>query len=192
MVLFLCYPVNSTVLHDPLYSVLIQDIYPWDAYPKAESERQMLKWGWILRKGANLWLLQWRWETSKSRFLHLPYVVGGVQLLNRVQLFVTPWTADRQVSLSFTISWSLFKLMSIESIMPPNHFILYHPLLLLPSIFPSIRVFCNELALCIRRPKYWSFSFSIIASNEYLGLISCSINAEWMNGWMNECLISNV
>ena len=181
------------MLHDPLYSVLIQDICPSDAYPKADSVGQVLKWGWILRKGANSfckWLLQWRWETSKSRFLHMPYVVGSVQLLSHVQLFATPWTVPCQASLFFTISWSLLKLTSIESMMPPNHLIPYHPLLLLPSIFPSIKVFCNELALCIRRPKYWSFSFS--ASNEYLGLIFCSINAEWMNGWMNECLISNV
>ena len=81
-----------------------------------------------------------------------------VQSLSRVWLFVTSWTAACQASLSFTISWSLLKLMSIESVMPSNHFILYHPLLLLSSIFPSIRIFSNESALCIRWPKYWSFS----------------------------------
>ena len=86
--------------------------------------------------------------------------------------FVTPWTAARQASLSFIISWSLLKLMSIESVMPSNHLILCHPLLLLPSIFPSIRVFSNESVLCIRFPKDWSFSFSISPSNEYSGLIS--------------------
>ena len=85
---------------------------------------------------------------------------------------VTPWTAARQAPLSFTISWSLYKLMSIESVMPSNHFVLCHSLLLLPSIFPSIRVFSNESALCIRWSKYWSFSFSISPSNEYSGLIS--------------------
>ena len=96
--------------------------------------------------------------------------------LSRVQLFVTPWTAARQASLSITNSWSLLKLMSIESVMPSNHLILCHPLLLQPSIFPSIRVFSNESALRIRWPKYWSFSFSIISSNVYLGLISFRID----------------
>ena len=95
-----------------------------------------------------------------------------VQSLSRVQLFVTPWTAICQASLSFSISWSLLKLMSIESVMPSNHLNLCHPLLLLPSVFPSIRVFSNESALYIRWPKYWSFSFSISPSNQYSGLIS--------------------
>ena len=84
---------------------------------------------------------------------------------------MTPWTAALQASLSFTISQSLLKLMSIESVTPSNHLILCHPLLLLPSIFPSIRVFSNELTFCIRWLKYWSFSFSISPSNEYSGLI---------------------
>ena len=87
-----------------------------------------------------------------------------------------PWTAARQASLSITNSHSLLKLMSIESVMPFNHLILYRPLLLLPSIFPSIRVFSNESALCVRWPKYWSFSFSISPSNEYSGLISFRID----------------
>ena len=94
------------------------------------------------------------------------------QLLSHVQLLATPWTAAHQVSQSIVNSQSLLKLMSIESVMPSNHLILCHPLLLLPSIFPSIRVFSNELVLHIRRPKVWSFSFSISPSNEYLGLIS--------------------
>jgi len=89
-----------------------------------------------------------------------------------VWLFVTPRTAAHQASLSITNSWSLLKLMSIESVMPSNHLILRHPLLLLPSIFPSIRVFSNESVLRVRWPKYWSFSFSISPSNEYSGLIS--------------------
>jgi len=84
----------------------------------------------------------------------------------------TPWTAAHQASLSITISRSLLKFMSIESMMPSNHLILYRPLLLPPSVFPSIRVFSNELALCIRRSQYWSFSFSIRPSNEYYLLIS--------------------
>ena len=99
-----------------------------------------------------------------------------VQSLSHVWLFVTPWTAARQASLSFTISQSLLKLMSIELVMPSNHLILCYPLFLLPSIFPTIRVFSSELVLRIRWPKYWSFSFSISPSNEYLGLISCRID----------------
>ena len=96
---------------------------------------------------------------------------GSVQLLSQVRLFVTPWTAAHQASLSITNSQSLFKRMSIVSVMPSNHLILCHPLLFLPSIFPSIRVFSNESALCIRWPKYWSFSFRISPSNEHPGLI---------------------
>ena len=94
-----------------------------------------------------------------------------VQALSRVRLFAIPWTAARQASLSITNSRSLLKLLSIELVMPSNHLILCHPLLLLPSIFPSIRVFSNRSDLCIRWPKYWSFSFSISPSNEYSGLI---------------------
>ena len=88
-----------------------------------------------------------------------------------IWLFATPWTAAHQASLSFIISWSLLKLTSVESVMPSNHLILCHPLLLLPSVFPGIRIFSNELALGIRWPKYWSFSFSISPSSEYSGLI---------------------
>ena len=96
----------------------------------------------------------------------------SVQSLSRVQLFVTPWTAAHQASLSITNSQSLLRLRSIESVMPSNYFILCCPLLLLPSTFPSIRVFSNESALHIRWPKYWSFSFNISPSNEHPGLIS--------------------
>ena len=95
---------------------------------------------------------------------------SSVQLLSRVRLFVPQWTAAHQASLSITNSWSLLKLRSIELVMPSNHFILCCPLLL-PSTFPSIRVFSNELVLCIKWPKYWSFSFSLSPSNEYSGLI---------------------
>ena len=105
-------------------------------------------------------------------FLRLKNVV---QSLSRIQLFVTTWAATRQASLSFTISWSLLKLMSTESVMPSNILILCHPLPLPPSVFPSIRVFSNESALHIMWPKYWSFSFSISPSNDYLGLISFRI-----------------
>ena len=104
---------------------------------------------------------------------------NSVQSLSHVQLFVTPksrkgvlWTAACQASLSITNSWSLLKLMSIVSVMSSNHLILCHPLLLLPSIFPSMGVFSNESVLCIRWPKYWSFHFSISPSNKYSGLIS--------------------
>ena len=103
-------------------------------------------------------------------------VCVSVQSLSRVRLFATPWTAARQASLSITNSWSLLKLMSIESVMPSNHLIFCRPFLLLPSIYPSIRVFSNESALLIRWPKYWNFSFSISPSNEYSGLISFRID----------------
>ena len=102
---------------------------------------------------------------------------SSVQLLSCVWLFVTPWTKARQASLSITNSWSLFKPMSIE--MPSNHLILCHPLLLLRSIFPSIRVFSDESALCIRWPKYWSFSFNISPSNEHPGLIT--FRMDWLD-----------
>ena len=100
------------------------------------------------------------------------YIDTSVQSLSHVQLFVTPWTAAHQASLPITNSRSLLKLMSIESVMPSNHLILCRLLLLLPSIFPSIRVFSNESDLRIRWPKYWSFSFNISPSNEHPGLIS--------------------
>ena len=98
-----------------------------------------------------------------------------VKLLSHVQFFSTPWTAAHQASLSITSSWSLLKLMSIKLVMLSHHLILCHPLLM-PSIFPSICVFSNKSVLRIRWPKYWSFSFSISPSNEYLGLISLRID----------------
>ena len=100
----------------------------------------------------------------------------AVQLLSHPQLFATPWTAARQASLSITNSWRLLQLMSIESVMPSDHLVLCHPLLLLPSNFPSIRVFSSESVLCIRWPNYWCFSFSISPSNEYSWLISFRID----------------
>ena len=104
---------------------------------------------------------------------------SSIQLLSRVRLFVTPWTAALQASLSITNCGSLLKPMSIESVMPPSHLILCHPLLLLPSILPSIRVFSNESALLIRWPKYWSFSFNISPTNEHPGLIS--FRMDWLD-----------
>ena len=121
------------------------------------------------------------WDVSKvmlplkalRKNLSLPeLLVVVVQSLNHVRLFAAPWTIACQALLFFTISQSLFKLMPIESVMPSNHLILCYPLLILPAVFPRIRVFCNESVLHIRWPKYWSCSFSIGPSIEYLGLIS--------------------
>ena len=106
----------------------------------------------------------------------MKYLFTAVQSLSCFWLLATRWTAACLASLSFTISWSLLKLMFIELVMPSIHLILCHPPLLLPSAFPSMRVFFNESALCIRWPKYWSFSFSISPSNEYSGLISFRID----------------
>jgi len=125
----------------------------------------------------------------RKQFLYKSYVMyklvcyyykfSSVQLLSRVQLFVTPWTVARQASLSITNSWSLPKLMFIDLVMPSNHFIFCHPLFLLPSIFPSIRVFSNESVLCIRWPSNWSCSFNISPSNEHSGLIS--FRMDWLD-----------
>ena len=105
--------------------------------------------------------------------------LSSVQLVSHVQLFVTPWTAARQASLSITNSQSLLKLMSIESVMPSSHLILSRPLLLQPSIFSNFRLFSNESALCIQWSKYWSFSFNISPSNEYPELIS--FRMDWLD-----------
>ena len=106
-------------------------------------------------------------------------IFSSVQSLSRVQFFATPWTTARQASLSITNSRSSPKPMSIVSVIPSNHLILCRPLLLLPSIFPSIRDFSNESVLCIRWPKYWSFSFNISPSSEHPGLIS--FRMDWLN-----------
>ena len=125
------------------------------------------------------------------------YILGGfiqtfssVQLLSHVQLFATPWTAAHQASLSITNSWSLLKLMSIESVMPSNRLILCHPLLLLPSIFPSIRVFSSESVLRIRWPEYWSFNFRISPSNEYSGLIS--FRTDWFDLLAGQAILKSL
>ena len=123
-------------------------------------------------------------RTDKWIFAELhSKVFSSVQSLSRVQLFATWWTAARQASLSITNSQSLPKAMSIESVMPSNHLILCLPLLLLPSIFPSNRVFSNESAFCIRWPNYWSFSFNIRPSNEHPGLISFRMD------WLDLCAV---
>ena len=111
--------------------------------------------------------------------MHHKQRAAPAQPLSRVRLFATAWTAAQQASLSIASSRSLLKLMAIELVMPPNHLILHHPLLLPPSIFLSIRVFSNESVLPIRWPKYWSFTFSISPSNEYSGLISFRI--DWLD-----------
>ena len=118
-------------------------------------------------------------QEATVRTGHGRTVVAVVLSPSRVQLFATPWTAAHQAPLLLTISWSLLKLMPIELMMPSNHLVLCHPLLLLPSIFSSIRVFSNESALRIRWPKYWSFSFHISPSNEHRGLIS--FRMDWLD-----------
>ena len=124
-------------------------------------------------------------QSEKHVLYTTPHQFSLVKSLSHVQLFATPWTAAHQASLSHTHitslsnSQSLLKLMSIESVMPSNHLILCRPLLLRPSIFPSIRVFSNESVLHIRWPKYWSFSFNISPSNEYSGLIS--LRMDWLD-----------
>ena len=124
--------------------------------------------------------MQFTWEVPGNILLkfYIP-LFSSIQLLSCVRLFVTPWPAACQASLSITNSWSLLKLMSIESVMPSNHLVLCHPLLLLTSIFPSIRVFSNESVFRIRWPKYWSFSFNIGPFNENSGLISFRMN--WLD-----------
>ena len=121
------------------------------------------------------WLFNVAWKYIQRDM----WGISSVQSLSHVWLFVNPWTAAHQTSLSITNPESLLKLMSIKLVMPSNHLILCRPLLLLPSIFPSIRVFSHESVLCTRWPKYWSFSFSISPSNEYSGLIS--FRMDWLD-----------
>ena len=132
---------------------------------------------WSIVAWYPLFNLQMKCFVSLLRFPSLVQF-SSVQSLSRVRLFVTPWIAARQASLSITKSQSLLKLMPIESVMPSNYLILCHPLLL-PSIFPSMRVFSNESDLRMRWPKYWSFSFSISPSSEHPGLIS--FRMEWLD-----------
>ena len=119
-----------------------------------------------------------RWIASFTE-LHSVCFISSVQSLSHIQLFVTPWTAAHQASLSITNSCRLLKLIPLESVMSSNHLILCHALFLLPSIFPSIRVFSSESVLYIRQPKYWCFSLSISPSNEYSGLIS--FRMDWLD-----------
>ena len=141
----------------------------------SENLKSMLK----VKDGAMTW--EQIIDSGSPILSHIVVFVqfSSVQSLNRVRLFVTPWTAARQASPPTTNPWSSLRLMSIESVMPSNHLIFCHPLLLLPSIFPSIRVFSNESVLHIRWPKYWSFSFNISPSNEHSGLIS--FRMDWLD-----------
>ena len=120
---------------------------------------------------------------SRAEIKTCTSVVVALPSLSHAQLFATPWTIAHQAPLSSIISWSLLKLMSIESMMPYNHYILCHPLLLFPSIFPSVRVFSNESTFHIRWPKYWSFSFSVSPSSEHSGLIPFRTDCEGNHIW---------
>ena len=143
-----------------------------DCVIKEKSCKETSTWVLLTSSDKHIWLFIFYAVSIQKVF-------SSVQSLSHVQLFVTPWTTACQACLSITNSWSSPKPMSIESVMPSKHFILCHPLLLLPSIFPSIRVFSNESALHIRWPKYRSFSFNICPSNEHLGLIS--FRMDWLD-----------
>ena len=133
------------------------------------------------------WLFNVAWKYIQRDM----WGISSVQLLSHVWLFVNPWTAAHQTSLSITNSQILLKLMSMESVMPSNHFILCYPHLLLPSIIPSIGVFSSESVLRIRGPKYWSFSFSISPANEYSRLISFRIDWLDLHAWRLSRVFSN-
>ena len=142
--------------------------------PMAESEEELKSL--LMRVKDENEKADLKLNIQKTRTTASGPIPSWQMLFSPVRLFVTPWTAALQASLPFTISWSLLKLMSIESGMPSTHLILCRPLLLLPSIFPSIRVFSNESSLGLRQPNYWSFSFNISSSSEYTGLVSFRID----------------
>ena len=135
----------------------------------------LVLFSWMYFKGKSLDIRLWS-KRAISLLITFQLLISSVQLLSRVWLFATPWTTAGQALLSFTISWNLLKFTSTELMMPSNHLILWCPILLLCSIFPSIRVFSSESPACIRWPKYWSFSFSISPFHEYSGLISFRID----------------
>ena len=141
-----------------LLSLIIDDIILWVWHSELIALESMLHWNMTMFSDPG---------------------ISSVQSFGHVWLFATPWTAARQASLSITNSWSLYKLISIELVMPSNHLILCRPLLLPPSTLPSIRVFSNESALPIRWPKYWSFNFNISPPNEYSGMISFKM--DWLD-----------
>ena len=147
----------------------------WMTPPMAESEEELKTL--LMRVKDENEKADLKLNIQKTRIMASgPITSWQMLLFSPVRLFVTPWTAAHQASLTFTISWSLLKLMSIESVMPSNYPIICHSLPLLPSIFPSIRVFSNESSLHLRRPKYWSFSFSISSSSECTGLVSFRVD----------------
>ena len=152
------------------YEKYLQYTWEWFNIPNKEVlfSKSNIRENWAIRRNTND-----QYTCEEIFKLH------QFSSLSHIQLFAIPWTAAHQASLSITNSQSLLKLIFIESVMPSNHLILSHPLLLLPSIFPSIRVFSNESMLRIRWPKYWSFSFNISPSNEYSGLISFRI--DWLD-----------
>ena len=151
-----------------VHGILQARILEWVAMPFSRGSSQPRDWTQVYCIAGEFLTI---WATSEAVTFN-----QSVQSLSHVWLFATPWTAAHQPSLSITNSWSLLKLISIESVMPSSHLILCHSLLLLPSIFPSGRVFSNESVLCIRWLKHWKFSFSISPSNEYSGLISFRID----------------
>ena len=166
--LTLCDLMDCSLPGSSVHGILQARILEWVAMPSSRESSQP-------RDGTSISMplaSASRFFTTSAPWKAHSTSCSSVQLLSCVLLFVTPWTAACQASLSITNSQSLPKLMSIESEMPPNHLILCQPLLLPPSIFPSIRVFSNESVLCIRWPNYWSFSFNITPSNEHSGLIS--------------------
>ena len=176
-----CDTIDGSPPGSPIPGILQARTLEWVAI----SFSSAWKWKVKVKSLSHVWLLATPWiaayQAPPSMGFPRQEYWSGVPLpspvlsLSRVQLFVTPRTAAHQASLSFTISQSLLKLMSIKSVMPSDHLILCYTLLLLPSVFLSIRVSSNELALCTRWPKYWSFNFSISPSNEYSGLISFRI-----------------
>ena len=168
---------GPTVYHIELYSVLCNSLDGREVWGRMVICICMAESPHISPETVTTLLIGYTTMQNKKKFLRI--IFSSVQLLSHVRLFVTPWTAARQASLSITISRSSLKLTSIELVMPSSHLILCRPLFLLPPMPPSIRVFSNESALCMRWPKYWSFSFSIIPSKEHPGLISFKM--DWLD-----------
>ena len=173
----------NSKIHEHLFTTKLGIIVPWNNNKLPQTSWFQTTEISFMLSGLEARIQNWDVSTvmlplkALGNNLSLPeLLVVVVQSLNHVRLFAAPWTIACQALLFFTISQSLFKLMSVESVMPSNHLILCCPLLILPAVFPRIRVFCNESVLHIRWPKYWSFSFSISPSNEYSGLIFFQID----------------
>ena len=180
--LTLCDPMDCSPPGSSVHGICQARILVWASMPSSRESSWSTDWSWVSFVSCIAFFTHWAAGEAQvqlyNRVIHNFWRLYSiiVQSLSRVWLFATPCTVARQASLSFTNSQSLLKFMSIESVTPSNHLILCWPLLLLPSIFLSIRVFSNESALHIRWPKYWSFSFSSSSSNEYSGLISFRID----------------